>query len=58
MNKKLKIGILGCGEFSAHFVPLFQQHPYVEKVYAVDTNPHHAKAFGEKFNIEFIFASL
>lgn len=32
MKEKIKIGILGCGEFSMHFVPLFKEHPFVEKV--------------------------
>lgn len=56
MNEKLKIGLLGCGDFSAHFVPLFQQHPYVEKVCVADTNPQHAKDFGENFNVEYYYS--
>ena len=37
MNERIKIGILGCGEFSMHFVPLFEKHPYVDKVCVADT---------------------
>ena len=53
MNKKLKVGILGCGDFSAFFVPLFQNHPYVEKVCVADTDVRHAKKFGEQFNVDY-----
>jgi len=53
MKQKIRIGILGCGDFSKHFVPLFQKHPYVEKVYCADSDSSKAQAFGEKFGIEF-----
>ena len=36
MREKIKIGILGCGDFSMHFVPLFREHPFVEKVCVAD----------------------
>ena len=53
MNEKLKLGILGCGNFSAGFVELFQKHPFVEKVCVADINLEAAKDFGEKFKVDF-----
>lgn len=52
MNELLKIGILGCGEFSSHFAELFLAHPYVKSIVACDTLKKNADAFAEKFNIE------
>jgi len=57
MGEKLRVGILGCGEFSMHFVPLFRSHPYVEKVSVADTDTEKAKRYGEKFGIEY-YSSL
>ena len=51
MNKKLKIGILGCGEFSGNFVELFRQHPYVETVVAADTDYERAMDFSKKHSV-------
>ena len=53
MKEKIRIGILGCGEFAMHFVPLFEKHPYVEKVCVADTDYDKAKHYGEKFGIEY-----
>ncbi len=52
MKELLKIGILGCGGFSAGFVGLFLAHPYVKSAVACDTVKENADAFAEKFNIE------
>lgn len=56
MNQKIKIGILGCGEFSEHFVELFKNHPFVERVVAADTDCEKAKKFGEKFQIDYYYS--
>lgn len=53
MKKKIRIGILGCGDFSAHFTELFKAHPYVEKVSCADTEIEKAKEFGDKFGIDY-----
>ena len=53
MKEKIRIGVLGCGEFSAHFAELFKAHPYVEKVSCADTEIEKAKEFGEQFGIEY-----
>lgn len=57
MKEKIRIGVLGCGEFSAHFAELFKAHPYVEKVSCADTEIEKAKEFGEQFGIEY-YSSL
>ena len=51
MKEKLRIGILGCGEFSENFTALYMAHPFVEKVVCADTEEEKARAFGEKFGI-------
>jgi len=53
MKEKLRIGILGCGEFSINFTELFKSHPFVEKVICADTEIEKAKEFGDKFGIEY-----
>ena len=52
--EKLKIAIVGCGNFARHFVPLFKTHPYVEKVYCCDLINERANEYSEKFEIEII----
>ncbi len=57
MKEKLRIGILGCGEFPLSFAPLFKEHPFVEKVVCADTDVEKAKEFAQKFDIEW-YSSL
>ena len=52
-KEKLRVGVLGCGGFSARFVQLFKEHPYVEKVAVADLEISRAKSFGEKFGVEY-----
>jgi predicted dehydrogenase len=52
-KEKLRVGVLGCGGFSASFVQLFKEHPYVEKVVVADLEISRAKAFGEKLGVEY-----
>ena len=51
--QKLRIGILGCGEFSVNFTRLFMAHPYVEKVICADTEIEKAEEFNKLFGIEY-----
>ena len=53
MKQKLRIGILGCGEFSVNFTRLFMAHPYVEKVICADTEIEKAEGFNKLFGIEY-----
>ena len=34
--KKLRVGVIGGGQFSSSFIPLFQAHPLVEEVALVE----------------------
>lgn len=54
MNKKITIAIIGCGSFARHFVPLFKNHPTIEKVYACDLITSKADEYSEKFDIEIV----
>lgn len=53
MNReKMRIVVIGCGRFSGSFVPLFKEHPVVEKVYVCDTRKEREKSYMEKFGVE------
>ncbi|MBR3941960.1 MAG: Gfo/Idh/MocA family oxidoreductase [Clostridia bacterium] len=52
--KKTNVAIIGCGEFSQHFIPLFQAHPTVEAVYVCDLDRSRAEKYSEKFGVEII----
>lgn len=56
IREKLKVGVLGCGQFSKHFVRLFLAHPYVDTVVACDTNRANAEKFGSEFGIDFCYS--
>ena len=50
----MTVAIIGCGEFARHFVPLFQHHPYVEKVYICDLIPERVQEYHTLFGAEII----
>ncbi len=54
MSQKITVAIIGCGDFARNFVPLFQAHPYVEKVYVCDLIPERAKEYHMLFGAEII----
>ena len=54
VNKKLTVAVIGCGAFAQNFVPLFKEHPYVEKVYVCDLLKEKALEYSEKFEVEII----
>jgi len=54
MKEKIKIAVIGCGRFSPFFVPLFKNHPSVEKVYVCDLIPERAEDFKKRFDVEII----
>jgi len=57
MNK-LKVAIIGGGQFSSSFIHLFQAHPFVEEVALVELNPERRANIAAKFSIKRTFASL
>lgn len=52
--KKITIAIIGCGRFSKFFVPLFKDHPNVEKVYVCDEKKDRAEEFSKKFGVSVV----
>ena len=56
--KKLRVAIIGGGQFSSSFIHLFQAHPCVEEVALVELNPERRASIAAKFSIKQTFASL
>ena len=57
MNK-LKVAIIGGGQFSSSFIHLFQAHPFVEEVGLVELNPERRASIAAKFSINLTYVSL
>ena len=58
MDRKIRIGFVGCGGFCRNFVPLFQAHPAVEYVAVCDLIPERAKEYDNLFHVDRIFDSF
>ena len=58
MVKKLRLAVIGGGQFSSSFIHLFQAHPFVEEVALVELNPERRANIAAKFSIKRTFASL
>ena len=58
MSKKLKVAVIGGGQFAASFIHLFQAHPMVAEVGLVELDPQRLQATASKFSITSIFSSL
>lgn len=52
--KKLRVAVIGCGDFAKNFVNLFKAHPYVEQVFCCDLVAERAEEYAAKFDIETI----
>lgn len=50
VSKRLNVAVIGCGGFAKGFVPLFQLHPTVDKVYVCDLIRSKAEEYYEKFH--------
>lgn len=50
-NKKIKIGVIGCGSVSTQYFPHLSKSQFVELVSACDIKPERAKLQAEKYNI-------
>ena len=55
---KLKVAIIGAGQFSSSFIHLFQAHPMVEEVGLVEPNDERRTAVASTFGIKQSFGSL
>ena len=54
MMEKLRVCIVGCGEFAKDFVLLFKAHPTVEKVYVCDIILEKAEKYAKTFDVEIV----
>lgn len=54
----MKIGVIGTGQFARFFIALWQLHPDVEAVYAVDQVSERAKEHQEQYNLAGTFADV
>ena len=52
MDKKVKIGIVGFGEFSLSHIGIFMAHPSVEKVVGAELNEERREFVKNKYGIE------
>ena len=52
MNKKVRIGIVGFGEFSLSHIEIFMAHPDVEEVVGAEINPERRKFVEDKYGIK------
>ena len=57
MNK-IKVCVIGMGEFSDFFIPLFKNHPDVAEVSIADIIPERVAAAAKKHGISRTFSSL
>lgn len=54
MKEKMNLAIIGCGRFSAFFVPLFKAHHLMEQVYVCDLIQERAEEFAQRFGVKVI----
>jgi predicted dehydrogenase len=50
-DKKIKVGIIGCGSVSGQYLPHLSKSPFVELVSTCDIRPERAKAAAAKYKI-------
>ena len=50
-DKKIKVGVIGCGSVSGQYLPHLSKSPFVELVSTCDIRPERAKAAAEKYKI-------
>ena len=52
--EKLRVAVVGCGDFAKYFVNLFKVHPYVEKVFCCDLVKEKTEEYARMFDVEII----
>ncbi|HEX6226935.1 MAG TPA: Gfo/Idh/MocA family oxidoreductase [Chryseolinea sp.] len=50
-DKKIKVGVIGCGSVSGQYLPHLSKSPFVELVSTCDIRPERAKAAAEKYKV-------
>jgi predicted dehydrogenase len=58
MGKSISIGMVGVGQFGKSFVPLFRDHPLVDRIALCDLDDEKLKAMAKKFQIAETYPSL
>jgi predicted dehydrogenase len=53
-----KLGIVGAGQFSKCFIPLFQAHPFVDEVVLADIHEDRCEKYAKAFGLKQTFPSL
>lgn len=56
--KKLRVGVIGGGQFSSSFIHLFQAHPFVDEVALVEPSPERRARVAKEFSISQTFENL
>ena len=51
LDRKIKVGIIGCGSVSNRYFPHLSNSPYAEIVSACDIKPERAQKRAEEFNV-------
>ena len=57
-QKKIRIGIIGCGSVSTQYLPHLSKSPYAELVSACDIIPERAKKRAEEYNIPNVYPHI
>ncbi|WP_422661134.1 Gfo/Idh/MocA family protein [Paenibacillus sp. EC2-1] len=53
-----KIGVVGAGQFSKCFIPLFQAHPFVDEVVLADLHQNRVEKYATAFGLKQTYSSL
>jgi predicted dehydrogenase len=57
-NRKIRVGIIGCGSVSWKYIPELQSQPYLEIVSACDIIPSRAEARAKTYNIPHVYSNI
>ncbi|MHC4532114.1 MAG: Gfo/Idh/MocA family oxidoreductase, partial [Planctomycetota bacterium] len=57
-QRKLRVGIIGCGSVSWNYIPHLQSRPYIELVSACDIIRPRAEQKAKKFNIPHVYGHI
>ena len=58
VSKKIKVAVIGAGQFSTSFIHLFQAHPFVQEVGLVELDEDRRKITAAAFSITRTYAGL
>ena len=58
MEKKLKVGIIGCGSISHSHMASYRNNPHVEVVACCDMNKERAENYAKVYNIPHYFDNV